>query len=73
MNDKIEGLKEFVKLCRKSQISKNLLVIAIMTDHRREFDQDKLIKYSNKNEISYNFSAPMTPQQNGIVERKIEH
>ena len=36
--DKREALREFAKLCRKLQMSKNLLVVAIRNDHGREFD-----------------------------------
>ena len=45
LKDKIEALKEFVKLCTKLQDSRNLPVVAIRTDHGREFDQDKFINY----------------------------
>ena len=45
-----------------------MLVVAIRTDHGREFDQDKFIEYYDKNEISHNFLAPRTSQQNGVVE-----
>ena len=42
LKDKTKSHKEF-KLCRKLQISNNLLVLAIRTDHGREFDQNKFI------------------------------
>ena len=42
------------------QISKSLLVVAIRTEHGREFGHD--------NNISNNFPAPRTSQRNGVVE-----
>ena len=33
----------------------------------------KFMDYCNEHGISHNFYAPRTPQQNGVVERKIEH
>ena len=51
-------------------MSKNLAKVALQTDHGRELNQDKVIKYCDKNGISHNFSAPITPQYNGVVEKK---
>jgi len=47
-----------------------LPLVAIKTDHRREFDKDKFIDYSNKNAIFDNILAPRIPQQNRAVHRK---
>ena len=49
---------------------KNLPIISIRSDHGREFDQLKFDLFCSKYGISHNFSAPRTPQQNGVVERK---
>ena len=59
-----------MKLCRKLQISMNLPVVAIKTNHGRGFDQGKFIRYNEKNGISNNLSAPRRSQQNGVVKRK---
>ncbi|GJR68782.1 retrovirus-related pol polyprotein from transposon TNT 1-94 [Tanacetum coccineum] len=41
------------------------------TDHGREFDNEvQFGEFCNANEITHNFSAPRTPQSNGVVERK---
>ncbi|GJT67389.1 retrovirus-related pol polyprotein from transposon TNT 1-94 [Tanacetum coccineum] len=41
------------------------------TDHGREFDNEvKFGEFCNANGITHNFSAPRTPQSNGVVERK---
>ena len=38
--------------------------------NRREFDQLGFDSFCEKYGITYNFLAPMTTQQNGVVERK---
>ncbi|GJZ99491.1 retrovirus-related pol polyprotein from transposon TNT 1-94 [Tanacetum coccineum] len=41
------------------------------TDHSREFDNEvQFGEFCNANGITHNFSAPRTPQSNGVVERK---
>ncbi|GJT66765.1 retrovirus-related pol polyprotein from transposon TNT 1-94 [Tanacetum coccineum] len=41
------------------------------TDHGREFDNEvQFGEFCNANGITHNFSAPRTPQSNGVVERK---
>ena len=46
-------------------------IVSIRTDHGREFDNDvQFGKYCELNGITHNFSAPRTPQSNGVVERK---
>jgi transposase InsO family protein len=45
--------------------------VSIRMDHVREFDNEvQFGKYCDLNRISHNFSAPRTPQSNGLVERK---
>ncbi|GJV36134.1 zf-CCHC domain-containing protein [Tanacetum coccineum] len=42
------------------------------TDHGREFDNKvQFGEFCNANGITHNFSAPRTPQSNGVVEKKI--
>nr|GFB52340.1 retrovirus-related Pol polyprotein from transposon TNT 1-94 [Tanacetum cinerariifolium] len=46
-------------------------IIAIRTDHGREFDNEvQLEAYCDALGVTHNFSAPHTPQSNGVVERK---
>ncbi|GJZ17209.1 retrovirus-related pol polyprotein from transposon TNT 1-94 [Tanacetum coccineum] len=41
------------------------------TDHDREFDNEvQFGEFCNANGITHNFSAPRTPQSNGMIERK---
>ncbi|GJU93011.1 retrovirus-related pol polyprotein from transposon TNT 1-94 [Tanacetum coccineum] len=45
--------------------------VSIRTDHGREFDNEvQFGEFCNANSITHNFSAPRTPQSNGVVERK---
>ncbi|XP_070043163.1 uncharacterized protein [Nicotiana tomentosiformis] len=46
-------------------------VVCIRSDHDTEFDNAKFDEFCAENGITRNFSAPRTPQQNGVVERKI--
>ena len=41
-----------------------------MSDHGREFENSHFDNFYNKHGIRHEFSAPKTPQQNGVVERK---
>jgi len=43
---------------------------AIRSDHGGEFPNEKFISFYSKLGIYHNFSAPRTPQHNGVVERK---
>ncbi|GJR10961.1 retrovirus-related pol polyprotein from transposon TNT 1-94 [Tanacetum coccineum] len=46
-------------------------IVSIRTDHGREFDNEvQFGEFCNANGITHNFSAPRTPQSNGMVERK---
>ena len=54
-----------------SQNKLNSKIIAIRNDHGCEFENHLFEEYCDKVGIEYNFSAPRTPQQNGVVERKI--
>nr|GEW61204.1 retrovirus-related Pol polyprotein from transposon TNT 1-94 [Tanacetum cinerariifolium] len=46
-------------------------IVLIRTDHGREFDNElQFGEFCNANGITHNFSAPRTPQSNGVVERK---
>jgi len=70
LKEKNETFKEFSKLCKQLQIQTNSQIISIRSDHGREFDQKEFTEFCNKHGIAHNFSAPRTPQQNGVVERK---
>ncbi|GJV37204.1 retrovirus-related pol polyprotein from transposon TNT 1-94 [Tanacetum coccineum] len=49
----------------------NCYILIIVDDYTREFDNEvQFGEFCNANGITHNFSAPRTPQSNGVVERK---
>ncbi|GJY65366.1 retrovirus-related pol polyprotein from transposon TNT 1-94 [Tanacetum coccineum] len=49
----------------------NRYTLVIVDDYSREFDNEvQFEEFCNTNEITHNFSAPRTPESNGMVERK---
>ena len=70
IRDKSDTLYEFSKLCKELQNLMSMPVASIKSDHGREFDQLDFDSFCAKYVISHNLSAPRTPRQNGVVERK---
>ena len=67
---KEEALKTFSYFCKRVQNEQGYLITTIKSDHGGEFDNDAFEILCNENGYKHNFSAPRTPQQNGVVERK---
>ncbi|GJT49834.1 gibberellin 2-beta-dioxygenase 8-like protein [Tanacetum coccineum] len=56
---------------RKIQNHLGSSIVAIRTDHGREFDNEIQFRaYCDAQGITHNFSTPRTPQSDGVVERK---
>ena len=70
LTSKDETSSELIKLFRLVMNEKGEKIKAIRSDHGREFDFSEMDQFCTDNGISHNFSAPRTPQQNGIAERK---
>ncbi|GKB80080.1 retrovirus-related pol polyprotein from transposon TNT 1-94 [Tanacetum coccineum] len=71
LKTKNEAFEKFEILSRKIQNQLGSSIIAIRTDHGREFDNEvQFGAYCDALGITHNFSAPRTPQSNGVVERK---
>ncbi|GJT70209.1 retrovirus-related pol polyprotein from transposon TNT 1-94 [Tanacetum coccineum] len=71
LKHKNEAFDHFEILSKKIQIQKGSPIISIRTDHGREFDNEiQFGNFCDANGITHNFSAPRTPQSNGVVERK---
>ena len=49
---------------------KGVPIVKIRSDHGKEFENVRFESFCEKNGIKREFSAPKTPQQNGVVERK---
>ena len=70
LESKSDAFSAFKKLARRLQNTKNSNIGSIRSDHGGEFQNEKFSKLCEKMGILHNFSAPRTPQQNGVVERK---
>ena len=68
--EKSEACEKTKKLCKKLQNEKRVPIIKIRSDHGKEFKNAKSEAFCNTHGIKKEFSAPKTPQQNGIIERK---
>jgi len=70
LESKSDVFSAFKKLARRLQNTKNSSIGSIRSDHGGEFQNEKFNKFCEKMGILHNFSAPRTPQQNEVVERK---
>ena len=70
LKSKNDAFAEFTRLMRKIQNQKEVVIKYIRTDNGTEFKNSPFEEYCDKLGIEHNFSAPRTPQQNGVVERK---
>ena len=46
------------------------MIIKVRSDYGKEFENSEFKIFCEDNRITHQFSAPRTPQQNGVVERK---
>ena len=51
-------------------MKKGFTITCLRSDYEREFENTDFEDYYNEHGIDHNFSAPKTPQQNEVVERK---
>ena len=51
-------------------MKKGLSIVNLITDHDKEFENESFMNFCEQHGIKHNFSAPYTPQQNGVAERK---
>ncbi|GJV01485.1 retrovirus-related pol polyprotein from transposon TNT 1-94 [Tanacetum coccineum] len=71
LKTKNEAFEKFEILSRKIQNQLGSSIVAIRTDHDREFDNEvQFGAYCDAQGITHNFSTPRTPQSNRVVERK---
>ena len=71
LTHKDEALHAFIKHCKKIQNEKSSTLTNIRSDHGGEFENHGFELFCNENGYSHNFSAPRTPQQNGLLKGKI--
>ena len=73
LKDKSEAFECFRTIYNQVQNEKglqNLSFVRIRSDHGTEFENASFKDFCKDKGIKHEFSAPITPQQNGIVERK---
>ncbi|CAJ2673932.1 unnamed protein product [Trifolium pratense] len=67
---KSETFDVFKDLCILLQREKNNVVLRIRSDHGNEFENSRFSDFCASEGIIHEFSSLITPQQNGVVERK---
>ena len=67
---KDETIVFFTKFCKKVQNEKGFTITSISIDNGGEFDCKPFKIFCDENGFEHNFSAPRTPQQNRVIERK---
>ena len=70
LNEKSDTFEVLKDPCLKIQREKGSEIIRIRSDHVKEFENGRFIEFCSSEGISHEFSAPIAPQQNDIVERK---
>ena len=70
LREKSEACEKFEIICKKLQNEKGAPIVKIRSDHGKEFENARFESFCARNGIKREFSAPKTPQQNGVVERK---
>jgi len=70
IREKSDTFDVFKDLCTQLQREKDCGIVRIRSDHGTEFKNAKFDKYCLGGGIKHEFSSPITPQQNGVVERK---
>ncbi|GKD79365.1 retrovirus-related pol polyprotein from transposon TNT 1-94, partial [Tanacetum coccineum] len=69
LKDKTKAFDQFRTFSKKIQNQLGCTIVSIRTDHGREFDNKvQFGEFCNANGITHNFSAPRTPQSNGVIE-----
>ena len=67
---KDETFENFLVFLKKGEKRVGHSLICLRSDHGKEFENLSFFYFCNEHGVDHNFSAPRTPQQNGVVERK---
>ncbi|KAK1697026.1 hypothetical protein QYE76_013723 [Lolium multiflorum] len=70
LKSKDETHREFITFAKKAQRMYESEIKAIRTDNGTKFKNYTMQEFVDDEGIKHEFSAPYTPQQNGVVERK---
>nr|KAJ0217090.1 hypothetical protein LSAT_V11C300105640 [Lactuca sativa] len=69
LKKKSHAAQEIISLIRKNKTLTGLKVKQLRSDHGTEFRNSTLEEFCDHKGIGQNFSAPRTPQQNGVAKR----
>ena len=70
IREKSDTFDVFKELCTQLQREKGCGIVRIRSDHGTEFENSRFSEFCAEEGIKHEFSSPITPQQNGVVERK---
>ncbi|XP_071721692.1 uncharacterized protein [Rutidosis leptorrhynchoides] len=73
LKEKSDAPNAIIKLCTKLNNDRRNTtgtITRIRSDHGKEFENAVITAFCEHSGIAHEFSAPITPQQNGVVERK---
>jgi transposase InsO family protein len=70
LQDKSEAQRIVKKFIRRVQNEYEFKIKNVRSDNGSEFWNTNIEEYFDEERIKHEFSAPYTPQQNGIIERK---
>ena len=70
LREKLEACEKLETLCKRLRNKKGVPIVKIRSDHGKEFENARFESFCENNGTKREFSAPKTPQQNGVVERK---
>ncbi|KAI3522309.1 hypothetical protein L1887_11843 [Cichorium endivia] len=70
LRNKSYAAEEIINFIKKMEVMLNKKVRTVHSDNGSEFKNQTLDGFLKTKGISHNFSAPYTPQQNGVIERR---
>lgn len=70
LSGKSKAFEQANAIFKRIQIEKGYCIKRIGSDNGKEFENAKFSDFCDENSITKEFSAPITPQQNKLVERK---
>lgn len=70
LRSKDEALESFQKISKRAEAEANRKVKALRTDRGGEFNSKRFAAYCDERGMMHYLTAPYSPQQNGVVERR---
>ena len=70
LRSKFDAPEHIKVLCTRLQDEKSLKIDQIRSDYGKKFENSYMESFCTRSSISQEFSASITPQQNGVVERE---